>query len=94
MSKTKKYIVVMSNCCLKGIVAEEIGAKVSLTDEKAASMAGKVRLLKDHEGSSKSEQELIKENAKLIKQVGELTAQVEDLTAQLDEATKPDKKDK
>lgn len=75
----------MSNCCLKGITEEEIGAKVSLTDEKAASMVGKVRLLKDYEDQSKSEQELIKENANLTKQVAELTAQ-------LDDATKPDEK--
>ena len=91
MSKTKMYIVVKSNCCLKGIKEEEIGAKVKLTDEKAASMAGKVRLLEEHEAQGKTEQELTKENVQLKKQVEELAAQVEDLTAQLDEATKPAK---
>ena len=94
MSKTKAYIVADSTCCLNGIRAEKVGTKVKLTDEKAASMVGKVRLLKDHEATGKSEQELIKENSKLTNQVEELAAQVEDLTAQLDEATKPDKKAK
>ena len=77
----------MRGCCLKGIIEEEVGAKVDLTDDKAASMSGKVRLLKDYEKVGKTEQELIKENAKLSKQVAELTEQ-------LDEATKPDKKAK
>lgn len=87
MSKTKKYVVVMKGCCLKGITEEEVGTKVNLTDEKAQAMSGKVKLLKDYELTGKDEQELIKENAKLLKQVKELTEQ-------LDEATKPPKKAK
>lgn len=85
MSKTKKYVVVMKGCCLKGITEEEVGAKVDLTDDKAQAMSGKVQLLKDYEITGKTEQELIQENAKLIKQVAELTES-------LDEATKPNKK--
>lgn len=85
MSDKKEYIVVMKGCCLKGITEEKVGEKVMLSDTKALGMSGKVKLLKDYEMTSKTEQELIKENAKLTKQV-------EELTAQLDEATKPDAK--
>lgn len=77
----------MKGCCLKGIIQEKVGAKVKLTDAKAKAMSGKVQLLKDYELNSKTEQELIKENAKLLKQV-------ETLTAELDEATKPVKRAK
>lgn len=78
-AKTNKYIVTKMGVCLKGIVEEEVGAKVSLTDEKAAGMVGKVRLLKDYENDSRAENELAEANAK----IKELTKQVEDLTAAL-----------
>lgn len=83
----KSYIVIRKGCCLKGITESNVGDRVKLTDGKALSMSGKVQLLKDYELTSKSEQELIKENAKLLKEVKELTEQ-------LDEATKPTKKAK
>lgn len=68
----KEYIVTKKGCCIKTGQEEEIGAKVKLSDEKAAGLVNKVELLKDYQLAGKTEQELIKENAKLSKRVKQL----------------------
>ena len=68
----KDYIVIKKGCCIKTGQEEEIGAKVKLSDEKAAGLVNKVELLKDYQLAGKTEQELIKENAKLSKRIKQL----------------------
>ena len=82
-TKTKKYIVIKRGVCLKGTTETEIDTKVDLTDEKAAGMVGKVRLLKDYEAESKGTADLKKEVASLTKANAALTKQVEEMTAAL-----------
>lgn len=58
--KTKNYIVIKRGVCLKGIIEEELNAKVDLTETKAGAMVGKVRLLEDYEADAKPDAELAK----------------------------------
>jgi len=71
--KTRKYIVTHPGVCLKGTKEEEKGAKVDLTEEKAAAMVNKVRLLGDYEAELSN---------------GDSTKELEAMTAERDDTRK------
>lgn len=79
--KTKKYIITQRGVCLKGTNLEEVGSTVSLTEAKATSLVGKVRLASD-DVAPEGVEDLKKETATLQKQIKVLT----DANSQLSEA--------
>ena len=85
--KTKNYIITKFGVCLKGTEETPVGEKVMLTDDKAASLIGKVRLLKDYEDEQNADKNLIAENKKLAKENAELGGVNADLTEQLGKLT-------
>lgn len=76
-SPTKKYVVLMKHC-----LNYKVGQVVELTDKKAASLAGKVRLKSELDNESEPEKhvmELTKENEALSKEVAALKDKVSTL---------------
>ncbi len=69
-ASTKKYVVTMKHC-----LNYKVGQMVELTDKKAKSLHGKVRLKSEFDGESESQNnvmELTKANEALVKENNEL----------------------